>query len=117
MLHEDKGRSKKLTQDVIDKALATAQRAFRCGIHTTLCSSPGALVFNQDIFLNVPLLADWQMLIEKREHCINETLCQANMRRRQHDYEIDQNSFETITQANKVRKKHEGAYNIEKSPL
>ena len=83
-------RSKKHAKDIIDEALTTAQHTLRYGVHTTLGSSPGALVFNRDMFLNVPLLADWQVLTEKREHLINETLRQANMKRRWYDHEISQ---------------------------
>ncbi len=31
----------------------------RAGVYSTLGSSPGNLVFNRDMFLNIPLIADW----------------------------------------------------------
>jgi hypothetical protein len=31
--------------------------AMKAGIHSTLGSSPGSLVFNRDMFLNIPLIA------------------------------------------------------------
>jgi hypothetical protein len=52
--------------------------AMRTGIHTTLGSSPGSLVFNRDIFLNIPLIADWHAINQKREHLENENLIQEN---------------------------------------
>ena len=39
--------------------LSTAQQAMITSIHPTLDSSPGAVVFSRDMFLNVSLLADW----------------------------------------------------------
>ena len=48
--------------------------AMRAGIHTTLGSSPGSLVFNRYMFLNIPLIADWHAIIQRREHLINENL-------------------------------------------
>ena len=44
----------------------------RVGTHTTLGSSPGNLVFNRDMFLNIPLIADWHAITLRREHLINE---------------------------------------------
>ena len=36
----------------------------RTSIHTTLDSSPGAVVFSRDMFLNVTLLADWHAITQ-----------------------------------------------------
>jgi hypothetical protein len=43
-------------------------------IATTLGSTPGALAFAQDMFLNVPLIADWQAIACSCEHHVNENL-------------------------------------------
>ena len=45
--------------------------AIQAGIHSTLGSSPGALVFNRDMFLNIPLIADWPAITKKQEHLVN----------------------------------------------
>jgi len=42
----------------VDEALLIAMHAMRVGIHSTMGSSPGNLVFNRDMFLNIPLIAD-----------------------------------------------------------
>jgi hypothetical protein len=49
-------------------------------------SSPGNLVFNRDMFLNIPLIADWHAVTLKREHLINENLMRENQKRRHYDY-------------------------------
>ncbi len=36
----------------------------RAGVHSTLGSSPGNLVFNRDMFLNIPLIADWHAITQ-----------------------------------------------------
>ncbi len=46
-------------RDIIDDALATAMHAMQITVATTLGSTPGALASAQDMFLNVPLIADW----------------------------------------------------------
>lgn len=45
---------------------------------TTLVNTPGALAYNRDVFLNAPLLADWQTIASFWVHNINENLCNAN---------------------------------------
>ncbi len=50
----------------------------RAGIHSTLGSSPGSLTFNRDMFLNIPLIADWHAITQRREHLINENPIREN---------------------------------------
>jgi hypothetical protein len=48
-------------------------------IHTTLGSSPGSFVFSRDMFLNIPLIADWHAITQKHEHLINENQMRARL--------------------------------------
>jgi hypothetical protein len=48
--------------------------AMRTIVATTLGSTSGALAFAQDMFLNVPLIADWQAIALNCEHHVNENL-------------------------------------------
>ena len=59
---------------IIYDALATAMHAMQTTIATTLGSTPGALAFARDMFLNVPLIADWQAIPCTHEHHGNENL-------------------------------------------
>ncbi len=54
----------------------------RAGVHTTLGSSPGSLVFNRDMFLNLPLIADWHAINQKQEHLIHKNLLREKQKRR-----------------------------------
>jgi hypothetical protein len=45
-------------RDIIDNALATAMHPMGTTVATTLGSTPGALAFARDMFLNVLLIAD-----------------------------------------------------------
>jgi hypothetical protein len=42
----------------VDEALSISMHAMRAGVHSSLGSSPGNLVFIRDMFLNIPLIAD-----------------------------------------------------------
>jgi hypothetical protein len=64
--------------DIIDNALATVMHAMQTIIATTLGSTPGALAFAQDMFLNMLLIADWQAIACTCEHHLNENLKCAN---------------------------------------
>ena len=58
--------------------LQTAAYAARVTIHSSMKISPGALVFQRDMLLDIPLIADLHLLQQKRQVLINERLFQAN---------------------------------------
>ena len=53
LVHDDPSRSTGDTTALVDTALSIAQHAMHCSVHITLGSSPGSLVFNRDMFLNI----------------------------------------------------------------
>ena len=64
VLHSNPPANLTTAKDIVDDALYTAMHAMRTTVATTLGSSPGALVFGRDMFLNVPLIADWQVIAQ-----------------------------------------------------
>jgi hypothetical protein len=86
LLHGEPPQNIADAKDFFDKALYIAMHAMRAGIHSTLGSSPGSLVFNSNIFLNIPLIANWHTITQKREHLIHENLMQENQKRTRYDY-------------------------------
>ena len=62
------------SQELLDCALATAAHTTRTGIHSTLKTSPGALIFNRDMLLDIPVMADLQLLKDYRQHVIDKNL-------------------------------------------
>lgn len=51
--------------DIVDTCLANAAYATRTVIHHTLNILPGALIFQRDMILNIPLIADLERLQQK----------------------------------------------------
>ena len=51
--------------DLIDQALATAMHYMRVNVTSTLNVSPGSLVLGRDMFLDIPLISDWQIIHQK----------------------------------------------------
>jgi hypothetical protein len=48
---------------------------------------PGGIVFNCDMFLNIPLRTDFHILQTHRQAIIDDNLCHANNKCHQHDYQ------------------------------
>ncbi len=63
LVHTNPPQNMTQARDIIDDALATAMHAMQTTIATTLGSAMGALAFAQDMFLTVPLIADWQAIV------------------------------------------------------
>ena len=72
---------------IMDTALQTAAYAARAAIHGSLKISPGALVFQRDMILDIPLIADLELIRQQRQALIDEQLIRANRRRISHDYQ------------------------------
>ena len=75
---------------VVDEAIATAMHACRCAPNTSLGNfSPGALVFQRDMFLDLPLVTDLLTLTQHRQALIDRRLLRANARRIRHEYKVN----------------------------
>jgi hypothetical protein len=87
--------------------------AMQTTVATTLGSTPGALAFAQDMFLNVPLIADWQAIARTCEHHVNENLGHANRKQHQFDYAPGQQVLKKVHNPTKLGVRTEGPYTIE----
>ena len=101
-------------RDIIDDALATAMHAMQTTIATTLGSTLGALAFARDMFLNVPLIADWQAIACTREHHVKENLRHATRKQRQYDYAQGQQVLKKVHNPTMLGVRTEGPYTIER---
>ncbi len=63
---------------LVDDALATAMHALRSTVSTMLQATPGGHAFSCNIFLNIPLVADWQAILTWREQLVKDALLCAN---------------------------------------
>ena len=113
LVHENPPKSTGRAKDLVDEALSIAQHALRCGVHSTLGSSPGALVFNRDMFLNIPLIADWSLLTKRREYLVNENLRRSNLKRRRFDYQVGKKVLKKLHAPTKLGERYEGPYTIQ----
>ena len=114
MLYSQPPQNMTQARDIIDQALATAMHATRTTVMTTLGSTPGALAFSRDMFLNIPLIADWTAIAAQREQRINDDLRRANKKRRQYDYVSGQQVLKKVHDPTKLGVRTSGPYTIER---
>ncbi len=89
--------------------------AMQTTIATTLGSTPGALAFAQDMFLNMLLIGDWQAFARTCEHHVNENLRRANWKRHQFDYTLGQQVLKKVHNLTKLGVRMEGPCTIERA--
>ncbi len=111
-LHSEPPQNIADAKEFVDKALSIAMHAMRAGIHLTLGSSPGSLVFNRDMFLNIPLIADWHAITQKRELLIHENLTQKNQKRRWYNYLPGQRVLKKRWKLRKLDARTSGPYRV-----
>ena len=114
LLHGDSPENVSKANNMVDEALSIAQHAMQTSVHTTLGSSPGALVFSRDMFLNVPLSSDWHAITQKREQLINYRLMRQNAQRRTYDYAPNQKVLK-VHDPTKLGIRTNGPYKIKKT--
>ena len=74
---------------VIEETLATAMHACRSACSSSLgYNSPGALAFNRDMFMDIPLIADILAIRNNRQLLVDRRLLRENAKRIRHDYAV-----------------------------
>ena len=114
LLHHHAPETIKSAQHMMDTALQTAAYGIRAAVHTVLKPTPGAIVFNRDMFLNLPLISDLEVLRQHREAAMNENLIIANSKRIIHDYAIGEKVLVKNPKGDKykLQAKAEGPFKI-----
>eukprot|EP00977_Amphora_coffeiformis_P006987 scaffold1513_cov100-Amphora_coffeaeformis.AAC.36 len=87
-------------------------RAIRSAVHTTLQISPGALVFHRDMLLPIPVMADYNLIRQRRQTIIDENNRKANLRRRFKDYQVNDQVLVLLPSKGKLQVKTEGPFTI-----
>ncbi len=113
-MHTNPLRIMTQVRDIIDDALASAMHVTQTTVATTLESTPGALAFARDMFVNVPLIVDWKAIAHICEHHVDENLLRANRKRSQFDYALGQQVLKKVHNPTKLGVRTEGPYSIER---
>ena len=71
------------------RATAHAMYATRCAAHSSLNNmSPGAVAFDRDVVLNIPMFADLITLRDLRQAKVDKRLLAENSKRKPYDCEV-----------------------------
>ena len=74
--------------------------------------TPGALAFQRDMFLDVPLIADIMTLSQRCQLMVDQALHYANQRRISHDYQVNERVLVRVTDPSKMDEKFIGPFRI-----
>jgi hypothetical protein len=98
---------------IVDNALATAMHVLRSSVSRTLNHhSPGSLVFHRDMFLDIPLLADFELIRQRRQLLIDHNLQRQNAKRRHYDYRIGEQVYIKDNDGKKLSPRTQGPFSI-----
>jgi hypothetical protein len=97
---------------LIDSALATTMHATRASVHRALPTTPGALAFQRDMFLNIPLIANLQTIRDRRQVLIDKKLRRQNIKRRSFDHAIGQGIMVEVPNPGKLDQRTTGPFPI-----
>jgi hypothetical protein len=111
LLHWEPPQDMANAKEYINEALSIAMHAMRAAIHSTLGSSPGSLTFNRDMFLNIPLIADWHTITQRWEQLI-KNLIRENQKHCRYDYVPQQRVLNKKMRPCKLGKRTSGSYRI-----
>jgi hypothetical protein len=79
-----------VTPDMVDEFLTNAAWAIRSTHHTVLGATPGAAIFGRDMLFDIPYLADWNSIGQRRQQLVDRQNAIENSRRIDFDYTVGQ---------------------------
>jgi hypothetical protein len=77
-----------VTPDDVDVFLGKAAWAIRSTYHMVLKASPGAAIFGRDMLFDIPFVADWCKIRERRQSLTNRGNQRKNAKRIDYDYKV-----------------------------
>ena len=87
-LHTNQPTNMNDTNQCIDNALATCMHSLRYSVNKALDTSLGALVYNRDMIMDVPLIGNLTTIRDRRQSLIEENLIRQNSNQIEHHYRI-----------------------------
>ena len=77
-----------VTLDDVDVFLDNAAWAIRSIYHTVLKASPGAAIFGCNMLFDIPFVADWHKIGERKQSLTNHGNQRKNAKRIDYDYKV-----------------------------
>lgn len=99
---------------LVDTVLHNAACAMRAVVHRTFKTTPGALVFNRDMMLDIPLIADLLEITARRQQLIDQRTIEANRRRISHDCQPNEEVLVLTHKPHKLAPRATGPCTVER---
>jgi len=99
---------------LVDTAISNAIFAHRASYSEAIRTSPGALVFGQDMVLGIPMIADLELIREHRQQLVDRRLLAANRKRFSYDYAVGDEVLKLVYKPAKLEPRAEGPYRVER---
>ena len=90
--------------------LAAAAFAMCSMYHTTLCMTPGQLIFGRDMILNMQHLADWTTIKARKQQLICKNIIIENSKHIPYQYKVGDKVMLENHCANKYEQPYQGPY-------
>ena len=81
-------------------------------VHTTLKATPGSLVYQRDMILNIPVVADLLDITAQRQQLIDEQTMAKNRKQISHDYQPNNQVLVLAYKPDKLEPRARGPYHI-----
>ena len=98
----------KLNDEIIDNFITNAAWAIRSTYHTVLQSTPGAAIFGRDMLFDIPYLADWTAIGQRRQELSEKATARENAKQTDWDYQPGQKVM--LVKDGKILRKAEDRY-------
>ena len=93
--------------------LAAAAFMLHSTYHTTLCMTPGQLMFGRDMILNTQYLTDWTVIKARKQELIQKNNRIENSKCIPHTYQVGNQVMLENHHANKYKQPYSGPYHIQ----
>ena len=84
----------------------------RTTVHTTLKATPGSLVYQRDMILNILVVADLLDITARRQHLIDEQTMAENRKQISHDYQPNDQVLVLVYKSDKLEPRACSPYSI-----
>jgi hypothetical protein len=99
-------------QQLVNTALANAMYATRASLHSGIKTTPGAMAFHRDMIMNIPFIADLNLIRKHRQQLIDKRLIVSNRKRISYDYQPNQEVLKLVYKPNKLDPRAIGPYRV-----
>ena len=101
-------------QQLVDTAISNAVFATRATFHSSIQTTPGGLAFGRDMVLDIPLIADLQLIQQRKQQLIDNRLIVANRRCFSYGYNVNDEVLKLVYKPDKLETRAKGPYRVER---